>query len=186
MPTYVAVVVAASLAFVGTMFDNFFAFAAQLVVTEAKRHRRVSWAHAFSVALLVVIAAAVGSVLAAVPLRLVGVLAIAPLALAVHAFRHPVTREQYRRGVVTTFALTLTLGGDNVAVWAPLLRANGVARGVATIVIFALWELLFVTSASALAKRENIVRWGTRVAPRVVPWLYLALGVVILVECHTI
>ncbi|HEY7932150.1 MAG TPA: cadmium resistance transporter [Acidimicrobiales bacterium] len=186
MPSYVAVVVTASLAFIGTMFDNYFAFAAQLVVTDTSRHRRVSWAHAFSIALLVVIAAAVGSVLAAVPLRLVGLLAIAPWALAVHAFRHPVTRQQFRRGILTTFALTFSLGGDNVAVWAPLLRANGVVRGVITIGVFALWELLFVTSASALASREGVVRWGTRVAPRVVPWLYLALGVVIVIECHTL
>ena len=34
------VVVVASLAFLGTMFDNFFAFAAQLVITDRRRYRR--------------------------------------------------------------------------------------------------------------------------------------------------
>lgn len=186
MHSLLDVALAASFAFVGTMFDNFFSFAAQLVASERERHARVSWAHATSIGLLVVIAAGVGSVLTSVPLRLVGVLAIAPFALAVHAFRRPVTRPQYRRGIVTTFALTFSLGGDNIAVWVPLLRAAGVVHGVLTVGIFAFWELIFLLGAQALARRARVVAWGERFAPKVMPWLYLALGAVILVECHTV
>ncbi|HUY42444.1 MAG TPA: cadmium resistance transporter [Acidimicrobiales bacterium] len=186
MQSLIGVVAAASFAFVGTMFDNFFAFASQLVATAPERHARVSWAHAISIGVLVLIAAGVGSVLVSVPLALVGVLAIAPWALAWHAFKNPIVRQQHRRGIVTTFALTFSLGGDNIAVWVPLLRANGVAHGVLTVATFAAWELIFVVFAQALAGHEKVVAWGQRFAPRVVPWLYVALGFVILVECHTI
>ncbi|MGC8510311.1 MAG: hypothetical protein ACP5PB_05495, partial [Acidimicrobiales bacterium] len=78
----------ASLAYVGTMFDNFFAFAAQLVVTERSRFRRVSWAQVTGVVALLVISAAVGSALAEVPLRWVGLACVAPWALAGYAWRH--------------------------------------------------------------------------------------------------
>lgn len=186
MHSLFVVALAATLAFVGTMFDNFFAFAAQLVLSERERHARVSWAHAASITLLVIVAAGVGSVLSAIPLRLVGLLAVAPLALAIHAFRHRVTRPQYRRGIVATFALTFSLGGDNIAVWVPLLRASGVGHGALTVAIFALWELIFLLGAQALARHERVVAWGEQIAPTFMPWLYLALSVAVLLECHTL
>jgi cadmium resistance protein CadD (predicted permease) len=183
-----AVVLVASLAFVGTMFDNYFAFAAQLVVTDRSRFRRVGWAQALGVASLLVVAGAVGTLLAAVPLRWVGLLCVAPWALALHAWRHrdSPAHEQYRRGAVTTYAVTLALGGDNLAVWAPLLRAAGFARGLGTLGVFAAWEAVFVLSATALASHPRVVAWGSRWGPALVPWVYLALGVLILVECHTL
>jgi cadmium resistance protein CadD (predicted permease) len=183
-----AVMLVASLAFVGTMFDNYFAFAAQLVVTDRSRFRRVGWAQALGVASLIVVAGGVGSLLAAVPTRWVGLLCVAPWALALHAWRHRdlPAHEQYRRGALTTYTVTLALGGDNLAVWVPLLRAAGYARGLGTLAVFVAWEVIFVLSATALAGHPRVVAWGTRWGPALVPWVYLALGVLILVECHTL
>ncbi len=187
MQSILGAVVGASLGFVGTMFDNFFAFAAQLVVTERARHRRVSGAQAVGVAALVGLAAGLGSLLAPVPLPWVGLLCVAPFAFAVHAWRHRVApREQYRRGALTTFALTLALGGDNLAVWIPLLRASGVSRALFTIATFALWEAVFLFGAGRFARHPRVVAWGTAHAPTLVPYVYVALGVLILFECHTI
>ncbi|MHB8827519.1 MAG: cadmium resistance transporter [Acidimicrobiales bacterium] len=181
-------VLVAALAYVGTMVDDYFAFAAQLAVTPAARHRRVAWAQVLGVGALVGIAAAVGSALSVVPLRLVGVLAIAPFALAVHAWRRrdEPSREQHRRGATTTFLATLALGGDNVAVWTPLLRATGVIGALAMLATFAVLEFAFVTSAQALAARAGVVAWGARHSSRLVPIVYGALGVLILIECHTL
>ncbi len=181
-------VLVAALAYVGTMVDNYFAFAAQLVVTPASRRRRVAWAQVFGVIALVGIATAVGSALSAVPLRLVGVLALAPFALAVHAWRRrdEPTREQYRRGATTTFLATLALGGDNVAVWIPLLRATGALGALAMLATFAVLEFAFVTSARGIASRPGIVAWGARYSSRLEPVVYGALGVLILFECHTL
>ena len=188
MRTVPAVLVVASLAFVGTMFDNYFAFAAQLIVTDRTRYRRVGWAHSLGVGSLIAIAAGVGWLLAPIPTRWIGLLVVAPWALALHAWRHrhDEQRARYKRGALTTFTITLALGGDNLAVWIPLLRANGLWVGIATVAIFALWEALFVASAMAIASHRRVVRWGERWGPALVPWIYLGLGVLILVECRTL
>jgi len=182
------VIVVASFAFVGTMFDNYFAFAAQLVVTERSRFRRVGRAQVLGVASLLVVAAGVGSLLAPIPVRWIGVLCVAPWALALHAWRHRTDprKEQYRRGAMTTYIVTLALGGDNLAVWIPLLRSQGVGAGLGSVAVFAVWEILFVSSASAVAGHPRVVTWGAKWAPTLVPWIYLALGVLIPIECHTL
>lgn len=188
MRVVLAVVVVGSVAFVGTMFDNLFAFSAQLLVTDVARHRVVARAQALGVLVLVVIAAGVGSLLAPIPTRWIGVLCVAPWALAWHAWRHrrDEIRPTNRRGALTTFSVTLALGGDNLAVWIPLLRAHGTARGVGTAAVFALWEVIFVAGALALVRHPRVVAWGTRWGPALVPWVYLALGVLVLVECGTL
>lgn len=187
MHSIVAVVIVASLAFVGTMFDNFFAFAAQLLVTDRARYRRVSWAQAMGIATLLLIASAIGSLLAPIPTRWIGLLAIAPWALALHAWRYrtrPVN-EQFRRGALTTFTMTIALGGDNLAVWIPLLRANGVLASIGTIIVFFVWEIVFIASAQKIVNHPRIVAWGADHARSFIPWIYLALGALVLVECGT-
>lgn len=187
MHSILAVIIVASLAFLGTMCDNYFAFAAQLLVTERARYPRVSWAQALGIATLLVIAAGVNSLLTSIPTRWIGLLAVVPWALAAHAWRHrdQPDRQQFRRGAVTTFAITIALGGDNLAVWIPLLRANGAFHALITIFIFAAWEILFILSAQALVKHPRVVTWGTEHAKDFIPWIYLGLGVLILVECGT-
>lgn len=187
MHSVVTVILVATLAYVGTMFDNFFAFAAQLVVTDRRHYRRIGWAQALGILTLLVVASGVGSLLAPIPTRWVGVLAVAPFALALYGWRHrdQPPREQFRRGALTTYAVTLALGGDNLAVWIPLLRAHGAAVGVATVAIFLVWECLFIFSAQSLASRPRVVAWGTKYGPVLVPWVYLGLSVLILVECGT-
>ena len=182
------VILISSLAYVGTMFDDFFTFAAQLVVTERARYRRVSWAQVTGVVALLVISAAVGSALAGIPLRWVGLACVAPWALAVYAWRHrrDARATQFRRGALTTFVVTLALGGDNLAVWTPLMRASGAGGGLVDVAVFALWEMAFLWGAQRLAGHPRVVAWGERHAPSLVPWVYLALGVLVLVECGTL
>lgn len=178
----------AVLAYVGTMFDNFFAFSAQLLVTDEKHFKRVRWAQALGVGALILIAGVLGSLLTPIPLPWIGILCLAPWALGVHAWRQRdrPPPETYRRGAITTFVMTLALGGDNLAVWIPLLRANGVVHAVITVCVFAALEFLFVVSAGALTSRPRVVAWGSKYAPRSVPWIYFGLGVLILIECGSL
>ena len=187
MNSLVAVIVGASLAFVGTMFDNYFAFATQLLVTDKEHYRRVAIAQAIGVGCLLIVAVGVSSLLHFVPLRVVGLFCVAPWALAWYAFqhRHDERRQQYKRGALTTFVVTIALGGDNLAVWIPLVRANSTLRGLATVVVFAVWEVLFIVSAQAAAGHPRVVAWGTKTGPLLVPWVYVGLGFLILIECHT-
>lgn len=188
MHSVVTVLIVAALAFLGTMFDNLFSFAAQLALTGPKHYRRVSWAQVTGVLTLLVVAGAVSSLLAPVPTKWIGLLCVAPWALGAYAWRHrhDPPREQFRRGAVTTFTLTLALGGDNLAVWIPLLRANGVAYGLVTAAVFVAGEALFVLGAQMLARHPRVVQWGVKYNPALVPWVYLALGVLVLVESGTL
>lgn len=188
MHTILGVIIVALLAYLGTMFDNFFAFATQLLVTDPSRFRRVSWAQALGIATLVLLSAAIGSFLTLIPLPWVGLLCLAPFAFGVYAFRHrdKPPREQFRRGAITTFVLTLALGGDNLAVWTPLLRANGLFHAVITVAIFAVLEFPFLVGAQSLVRHPRVVAWGSTHAPSVLPWVYFGLGVMILIECGSL
>jgi len=107
--TILSVIVVAVLAFLGTMFDNFFAFAAQLIVTDEKRVRRVQLRPGARCHHAPRSRGGIGSLLTPIPLPWVGLLCLAPWALAWHAWRHR-TKEPsqvYRRGALTTFAMTL-------------------------------------------------------------------------------
>ncbi len=184
MQSVVDVIALSSVAFVGTMFDNFFAFTAQLLVTDRARYRRVASAQAVGVAALFVVAAAVGSVLTAVPIGWSGLFCLAPWTLAWHEWRHrgQPERPQFRRGALTTVLVTVALGGDNLGVWIPLLRADGVVHEALTAVVFAAWELVFLASARAMTSHPRVVAWGAAHARRATPWIYVALGFLILVE----
>jgi cadmium resistance protein CadD (predicted permease) len=184
--TIVGVVLVASLAFLGTMVDNFFAFSAQLVLTEPARYRRVSWAQGAAVTVLVVIAAGVGTLLDAIPVRWIGLLCVAPFGFAIHAWRHrEAPHEQYRRGAITTFLVTLAIGGDNVAVWIPLFRSAGLRHGFVALATFVVWDLIFLLAARKLATHPKVVAWGRAHMPGLMPYVYVLLGVLILVECRT-
>jgi cadmium resistance protein CadD (predicted permease) len=48
-----------------------------------------------------------------------------------------------------------------------------------------LWEVLFIAGAQAVAGHSRVVSFGERYGRAVVPWLYVGLGILILVECRT-
>ncbi len=177
-----------SFAYFATMIDNFFAFAAQLTLTPRNRFSAVTMSQSAAVMVLVGLAAGVGSTLGVIPVRWVGILALAPWTLAWHNWRrrHDAMGESARRGIITTFLMTIGLGGDNLAVWIPLLRASGLIREFAICLIFAIWQVLFVTLTWALATHPRVISWGLHRGRYLVPWLYLVLGFVILYECHVL
>ncbi len=184
MRTVVDVITLSSIAYVGTMIDNFFAFSAQLLVTDRARYRRVGIAQAIGVTLLFIVAAAVGSVLSTVPAQWSGLFCLAPWSLAWRTWHHRNAdeRPQFRRGAITTLLVTIALGGDNLGVWIPLLRSENVLHQAVTALVFAGWDVLFLASARALTGHPRVVTWGSTHSRSVTPWIYVALGFLILVE----
>jgi len=170
-------------AFVGTMVDNFFAFAAKLVLTEPKRFRRVSYAHVIGVLVLLIGSAAVGSALNFISLEWIGVLAVAPLALAWHGWRHRNELSPQRRGATTTFLVTVGLGGDNLAIWIPILRAQGVLRGIAVALTILVLDIGAVFLARYVVKRPSVIQFGQRWSLTLMPPLYCGLAVLIVWQC---
>ncbi|CAB4789152.1 unannotated protein [freshwater metagenome] len=170
-------------AFLGTMIDNFFAFAAQLVLTEPKRFRRVSYAHIIGVLVLIIGSAAVGSALNFISLQWIGILAVAPLALAWHGWRHRNELAAQRRGATTTFLVTVGLGGDNIAIWIPILRAQGVLRGITVAATILVLDIGAVFLARFVARRPSAIQFGQRWSAQLMPILYCGLAVLIVWQC---
>jgi len=186
--TFGVALVVASAAFLGTMYDNYFAFATQLLVTDPKKVRGVVNAQAVGIAVLIIFSMAVGKSLSFLPLRAIGVACIAPWALGWHSWRHRKDSQPavFKRGALTTFLMTFALGGDNIAVWIPLFRADSVVRMLTSVAVFAFWEMVFVVSAQRVAHHPTVIDWGTKSGKVIIPWVYFLLGVVILLECRTL
>lgn len=172
-------------AFLGTGIDNFFALAAQLVVTDPHRYRRVRYAYVAGMAVLLGFAGAIGSALSIFSIRWIGVLALAPIGLAIaHWLGRSHSLEAQRRGAITTFTVTLALGGDNIAVWVPLLRSQGVFRGVTVSLTILVLAMITARSAQQLVARPSLIRFGERWASRLTPYLYLALAGLVMWQCQ--
>jgi cadmium resistance protein CadD (predicted permease) len=188
MNSYVLDAGVASVAFVGTMFDNYFAYAAQLLVTDADKQKRVRNSQILGIVMLLLIAAVLGDFLQTVPTKAIGVLALAPWYFAFHSWqsRNKAPRANFKRGAVTTFLMTIALGGDNIAVWTPLLKSSDDTKKIVAILVLLFWEFIFVTTAQQLVRIPRVVSWGNKRSAQLLPWVYLLLGVMILKECHTI
>ena len=171
--------------YLGTGLDNAFALAAQLALTDPQRFRRVRYAFVTGMATLVIAAGALGSALSIFSVRWIGLLALAPLGLAVAQWRgESQALDAQRRGAIATFSLTLALGGDNIAVWVPLLRSQGVLRGVTIGVTIVIISIGVARGAQALVARPRVVAWGSRWATRLTPFLYVALSLLVMWQCQ--
>ncbi len=188
MHSIVVFFIVGSFAYIATMIDNLFAFAAQLPRTPRSQFSPTTLAQSAGVVVLVGLAVVVGSALDVLPLRWVGVLALAPWSLAWLNWRrrHDESDSPTRRAAVTTFLITLGLGGDNLAVWIPLLRAAGPVHELVLGIAFSLCQILFIGVAWALATHPRVIGWGQRSGRHFIPWLYVGLGFVILFECHVL
>ena len=173
-------------AFAATMIDNFVALAAQLTVTPADRHRHLAYAQFVALMSIVALSLLVGGVLNAVPLRLVGLLAFAPLGYAWSKWsrRHQPNIEHPRRGIVTTALVTLALSGDNIAVWSALFRSSGVSGGLVQVISYGIYDALGLVLTLAVARHPAVVRLATKISTAVEIPLYVALSLVIAWQCH--
>ena len=187
MPPVAAALIAGSLAFVGATADDLAGLSAQLALTEPPRRGRVRRAQAAGVAVLVAVAVVLGETLRAVPLAWFALLALFPLAFAVRAWstRHQ-ERPARRRGALATTVVTVSTGGDAVAIWTPLVRGSDARRLVVVLAAFLVWELIGLGAANVLARRDRVRRWIGVATARGRPVLYVAVAVLVLVECHTL
>ncbi|HQU27121.1 MAG TPA: hypothetical protein PLS29_08845 [Acidimicrobiales bacterium] len=187
MPSVAAALVAGSLAFVGATADDVAGLSAQLSLTEPGRRRRVRRAHASGVVVLVAVAVTLGETLRAVPLAWFALLALFPLAFAARAWstRHRETSARPRGALATAF-VTLSTGGDAVAVWTPLVRGSDAAHLAAVLAAFVAWDLVLLGVTDALARHERPRRWVAAATARGRAALYVALAVLVLVECHVL
>jgi cadmium resistance protein CadD (predicted permease) len=129
----------------------------------------------------------------------IGLLGLAPIAIGLKkawdlrkgadtSAAEPADHEKASAGhgnVVAVAAVTLANGGDNISIYTPLFAARS-AYDVAVIgVVFALMTLVWLWAAHWLTHHRTLGAPIRRYGHRVVPFVLIALGILILHEAGT-
>ncbi len=131
---------------------------------------------------LVAVSALAAAGLATVPERWVGLLGLVPLVLGVRgllALRRRRAGEPavpVVRGLGGVAALTVANGGDNVAVYIPLLHRSSGADTAITVVVFAALVGIWCAAARAVAGHPRVTAGLERTGHWLVPTVYVVLG----------
>jgi cadmium resistance protein CadD (predicted permease) len=185
MRDVVVTILVAAGAFYGTMIDNAVALVAQLSLGEQRHIKRACGGQFVGVLCVIVVSIGVAVALQPISTRWIGILAILPLVLAWHAWRHRHdTTRTLGRGAIASFVTTVAIGGDNLAVWIPLLRVLGVPRGAVAVGVFLVGDLTIIFAARAVATHSRVVAFSKSVAPRATPVLFLALAALVVWQCR--
>ncbi|WP_334173060.1 cadmium resistance transporter [Sinomonas sp.] len=148
--------------------------------------RRIWVGQFVGIGALTAVSLAIARSLEGVPLVWVGLLGLAPLAIGLYALLKPKGRASERTSTrfgstVTSVALmTVANGADNITAYVPLFRVMTTSASLATIAVFAVMTALWCLAACWISSRPVAVHLTRRIAPHVVPFLYILIGLVIL------
>lgn len=186
--------VEAALAFAATNVDDLFL----LVAFFGQRHRdcgpwEIATGQALGIGLLLAVSAAAARGLSLLPDPLVGALGVVPLGLGLHGLMRggngddadglPLAAEGSRlrwRGLLTVAGVTVANGGDNMAVYVPLLARVGPLELAVYALTFAAMLLVWLFVARALAAHPALAPTLSRHGRWLVPLVLVGLGVAIL------
>jgi cadmium resistance protein CadD (predicted permease) len=187
----------AAAAFVATNVDNTLVIMALVASAPPERAHRIAAGQVLGFAVLVAAAAAAAALLFEFSPRVVGLIGLVPLAIGVHGLlglrtrrsradeQEKVARRAVGRSLTAAALVTIGLGGDNLAVYIPLLRVGGTTRPAVIAVVFVVGEIavtwLVLTGGRHPKARAVMTRLGT-VA---VPILLCAIGVLVMIQAGT-
>ena len=142
--------------------------------------------------MVVIALCALGGVgLQSLPHRVLGLLGLIPLALGVRAAYLLVTHRSDDRsvpgggGFFSSLAVTLAISGDNVAIYLPILATGTLGSGALSITVWILADLVLIALASYLGRHQALRSRLGRIGPVLLPIIYLAVGIIVLVEAGT-
>jgi len=150
-------------------------------------NRQIVAGQYLGIGVLVAVSALVAIGLTPVPERWIGLLGLAPIALGVRGLLHARrdAPEEGRIAAVTgtagVVAVTLADGADNVSVYVPLFRQAGVATTAGYVVTFAVLVGVWCAVARVVADRRVLIAGIDRVGHWLVPVLYIAIGIRVVV-----
>ncbi len=154
------------------------------------RDRDVVVGQALGIGALTIASALLARVALALPDTVVALLGLAPVVLGVRLWwrrRHHSPDDDAERpglGLRAVAAVTIANGGDNVAVYTPVLTTASLAGTVTTAVVFAVGTTVWLVAARALVRQRHV---GARVASwggRILPYVLVAIGVAVIAH-HT-
>lgn len=137
---------------------------------------------------LVAVSVIAATGLALVPERWIGLLGFIPMALGIRGL----ARARRRRhqgvasavgvaGVAGVVGLTVANGADNISVYIPLFRQAGAGATSVYVVVFAVLVGVWCLAARLVAGRRSLIALVERVGHWLVPMVYVAVGIKILV-----
>jgi cadmium resistance protein CadD (predicted permease) len=198
----------AAAAFVGTNVDNCVVIMAMVAGAPPQRAHRIAVGQAFGFAVLVAVSAAAAAVLFEFSTAVVGLRGVVPLAIGLHglvglarghpdgeAAPSPATatsrrRRRWRsrpeqravgRSLTAAALVTIASGGDNLAVYIPLLRVGGATRVGAVVAVFLVGEALvtwLILAGGGHPKARGVM---LRLGHLAVPILLCCVGILVLV-----
>ncbi|MEU7845505.1 cadmium resistance transporter [Micromonospora sp. NPDC049114] len=133
---------------------------------------------------LALASAVVAAGLLVVPDPWTGLLGLLPIALGIRALRgadddEPATVVSGTLGVA---GVTIANGADNVAVYVPVFRALGPGDSAVFLLVFVVFVGVWCAAAAWLGGHRRVVRLVERAGHWLVPAIFVAIGVVILVS----
>ncbi|MGB2570499.1 cadmium resistance transporter [Micromonospora citrea] len=131
-----------------------------------------------------VTAAVVGAVgLLVVPDPWTGLLGLLPIGLGVRALLARSDGDEPPAVVGSLLGVagvTIANGADNIAVYVPVFRSLDPATGLVWLLVFAALVAAWCAAAALLGSHPRVVRLVDRTGHRLVPAIFIAIGVVIL------
>ncbi|WP_328652959.1 cadmium resistance transporter [Micromonospora sp. NBC_00330] len=133
---------------------------------------------------LALASAVIAGGLLVVPDPWTGLLGLLPIALGVRALRSSGDDEPPAvvTGALGVAGVTIANGADNVAVYVPVFRALGVADSAVFLLVFVLLIALWCVAGAWLGGHRRVVRLVERAGAWLVPTIFIAIGLVILVS----
>ncbi|MER7592244.1 cadmium resistance transporter [Micromonospora sp. NPDC127501] len=133
---------------------------------------------------LALASAVIAGGLLVVPDPWTGLLGLLPIALGVRALRSSGDDEAPAvvTGALGVAGVTIANGADNVAVYVPVFRALGVADSAMFLLVFVLLIALWCVVGAWLGGHWRVVRLVERAGAWLVPTIFIAIGLVILVS----
>ncbi|WP_433310504.1 cadmium resistance transporter [Micromonospora sp. CA-269861] len=133
---------------------------------------------------LALASAVIAGGLLVVPDPWTGLLGLLPIALGVRALRGSDDDEAPAvvTGALGVAGVTIANGADNVAVYVPVFRAFGVADSAVFLLVFVLLIALWCVAGAWLGGHRRVVRLVERAGAWLVPTIFIAIGLVILVS----
>ncbi|HEU5156000.1 MAG TPA: cadmium resistance transporter [Streptosporangiaceae bacterium] len=179
--------------FVGTNVDDIIVLTVLFLSSRAGGKPRPwqIWVGQYAgVAALVLVSAAAALGLTIVPEDWVGLLGLIPLVLGVVglvvALRSRADGEDdppaVAYGVVSVAGLTIANGADNISVYTPVFRTIGVGPSAVIVMVFAVGIAVWCLAGSWLGSHRKIVEIVERHGEWLVPAVFIALGILIIVE----
>lgn len=177
--------------FAGTNVDDLIVLTVLFLSARAAGRPSVAqiWAGQYAaVGLLTGISVFAALGLAIVPDDYVGLLGVVPLALGVRglwAAVHSGGDDEppvVAAGFASVVGVTLANGADNIAVYTPMFRSIGALDGAITVAVFAVLVGAWCAAGSWLGSHRSVVGLIERHGGWIVPVVFVAIGVVIVLE----